>query len=143
MLQELGLFGIFLGCFLSATIVPFASEGLLAGALLLGYDKWVVILVATLGNTAGGMVSFLLGWLCKWEWPDRFFKVKRDKLEKIRLKVVRYGYPAALFAWLPFVGDLIAIAMGLLRLNPWLTALLMFIGKFVRYLVVAGIVSLF
>lgn len=143
MLQSLGLFGLFLGCALSATIIPFASEALLTGALLLGYNVWVVVIVATLGNTLGGMVSFLLGWLCKWEWLEKYLKVDRAKLEKIRLKVTRYGYPAALFAWLPVVGDLIAIAMGLLRLNPWLTAILMFIGKFARYILVAGIVNLF
>ena len=39
---------------LSATVVPFASEALLAGALLMGYGKWAVTLVAALGNTTGG-----------------------------------------------------------------------------------------
>ena len=108
-----------------------------------GFNPWLVVLVATLGNTLGGMVSFLLGWLCKWEWLEKYLKVDRQKLENIRCKVSRYGYPAALFAWLPIVGDLVAIAMGLLRLNPWITASLMFVGKFVRYLLVAGVVQLF
>lgn len=143
MLQSLGLFGLFLGCMLSATIIPFSSEALLAGALVLYDNVWAVVLVATLGNTAGGMVSFLLGWLCKWEWIEKYLKVDRSKLERIRRKVLRYGYPAALLAWLPFVGDLIAIAMGLLRMRPGITALLMFIGKLARYLVVAGIVNIF
>lgn len=144
MLESLGLLGLFLGCALSATVIPFSSEALLAAALL-AYDNnvWPVVLVASLGNTAGGMVSFLLGWICKWEWLEKYLKVDRRKLEKIRLKVSRYGYPAALFAWLPVVGDLVAIAMGLLRLNPWITAVLMFVGKFARYLVVAGVLNLF
>ncbi len=143
MLENLGLFGLFLACALSATIVPFSSEVFVTGALLLEYNPWVVVLVASLGNTLGGMVSFLLGWLCKWEWIEKYLKVDRAKLERVQQKVRRYGYPAALFAWLPLVGDLIAIAMGLLRLNPWLTALLMFVGKMARYLVVTGIVGLF
>lgn len=54
MLEQLGLFGLFLGCMLSATVVPFASEALLAGALLMGYGKWAVTFVAALGNTTGG-----------------------------------------------------------------------------------------
>ena len=143
MFQSLGLFGLFVGCALSATIVPFSSEALLAGSLLLDYNVWTVVVVASLGNTVGGMVSFLLGWLCKWQWLEKVLKVDRVKLERIRLRVTRYGYPAALFAWLPFAGDLIAIAMGLMRFKPWLTALLMFVGKFLRYLVVAGVVNLF
>lgn len=143
MFQRLGLLGLFLGCALSATVVPFSSEALLAGALLVWEQRWLVVLVAALGNTAGGMVSFLMGWLCKWDWLERFFKVDRVKLEHIHSRVEHYGCLAALLAWLPFVGDLIAIAMGLLRLNPWLTALLMFVGKLARYVAVVGLVSLF
>ena len=143
MFQSLGLFGLFLGCLLSATIVPFSSEAMLTAALLLYDNKWLVVLVASLGNTAGGMISFLLGWLCKWEWLERYLKVNREKLERIRQKVSHYGYLAALLAWLPVVGDLIAIAMGLLRLRPLPTAILMFAGKLARYIVVAGIVNLF
>ena len=54
----------------------------------------------------------------------------------------RYGLSAALFTWLPFIGDPIAIAMGLMRLNPWWTLLLMFIGKGMRYAITLGLLSL-
>ena len=141
MLEQLGLFGLFLGCMLSATVVPFASEALLAGALLMGYGKWVVTLVAALGNTSGGMISYLMGWLCKWEWLEKYFRVKREKLERMRDRVAKYGAWAALLTWLPFVGDLIAIAMGLMRVNPWWTLLLMFIGKLARYLAATGLLA--
>ena len=141
MLEQLGLFGLFLGCMLSATVVPFASEALLAGALLMGYGKWAVTLVATLGNTTGGMISYLMGWLCKWEWLEKYFRVKREKLERMRDRVAKYGAWAALLTWLPFVGDLIAIAMGLMRVNPWWTLLLMFIGKLARYVAATGLLA--
>lgn len=142
MLEQLGLFGLFLGCLLSATVVPFASEVLVTGAAALGYNIWTVAVVATLGNTTGGMISFLLGWLCKWDWLERYLHVNREKLEHVHGRVKRYGVAAALLTWTPFVGDLIAIAMGLLRINPWGTAALMFIGKLVRYLAVLGLVAL-
>ena len=141
MLEQLGLFGLFLGCMLSATVVPFASEALLAGALLMGYGKWAVTLVATLGNTTGGMISYLMGWLCKWEWLEKYFRGKREKLERMRDRVAKYGAWAALLTWLPFVGDLIAIAMGLMRVNPWWTLLLMFIGKLARYVAATGLLA--
>ena len=64
MLSSLGIFGLFLGCMLAATILPFSSEALVAGAMAMGYDRWLIVLVASLGNTAGGMISFLMGWLC-------------------------------------------------------------------------------
>ena len=144
MLEQLGLLGLFLGCMLSATVVPFASEVLVTGAMAMGYSLWAVVVVATLGNTAGGMISYLLGWLCRWEWIERFLHVKKEKLMRVHDRVKRWGVAAALLTWTPFVGDLIAIAMGLLRIHPAGTAALMAVGKFVRYLAVAGVlVSIF
>lgn len=141
MLESLGLFGLFIGCLLAATIVPFSSEALMAGAMLLDYNLWVIVLVAALGNTAGGMISFLMGWLCKWEWLEKWFKVKREKLMRVHDRVGKYGLWAALLTWMPVVGDLIAIAMGLIRLNPWWTMLLMFEGKLGRYIVAASLLG--
>ncbi len=48
MLENLGLFGLFLGCLLSATIIPFSSEALVSGASLLGYNVWVIVIVASI-----------------------------------------------------------------------------------------------
>ena len=139
MIEQLGLFGLFLGCLISATVVPFASEALVTGAVAIGYSVWTVAIVAALGNTAGGMISYLLGWLCRWEWIERFLHVKKEKLLSIHNRVKRWGVAAALLTWTPFVGDIIAIALGLLRTNPWGTALLMFIGKLARYVVVVSL----
>ena len=141
MLESLGLFGLFLGCILSATIIPFSSEALVSGAMLLDYNLWTIAIVAGIGNTIGGMISFGMGWLCKWEWLEKYFRVKREKLEKMHQRVVKYGYAAALITWLPIIGDVIAIAMGFLRMNPFITAGLMFVGKFVRYLAIVGIMN--
>ena len=141
MFQDLGLWGLFLGCLLSATIIPFSSEALVTGALLLDYSPWTVILVATLGNTIGGMTCYLLGWLCKWSWIERFLKVKEETLAKAHQKVEKYGSFAALLAWLPIIGDPIALAMGLMRTRVLPTTAFMFIGKGLRYMVVAGLLS--
>lgn len=142
MLEDLGLLGLFIGCMLAATVVPFSSEALVAGAMLLDYKLWVVVLVAALGNTTGGMISFLMGWLCKWEWLEKWFRVKREKLMRVHDRVSRYGLWAALLTWMPVVGDLIAIAMGLMRMNHWWTMLLMFVGKLARYVVAASLLGL-
>lgn len=142
MLEHLGLFGLFLVCLLSATILPFSSEAIVAGAMALGYERWVIVIVATLGNTAGGMVSFYMGWLCKWEWLEKWFKIKREKIERFRSHIERYGVWAALLTWLPIVGDPLAIAMGFMRLNPLWTCLIMFVGKLLRYIVSAYLLGL-
>ena len=138
MLTNLGLFGLFLGCMLAATLLPFSSETLAIGALALHYDPWVVVLVASLGNTLGGMISFFMGWLCKWEWLEKYFKINREKLMKVHNRVYKYGVWAAFFSWLPLVGDLIAIALGLMRISPWKTLLVMFLGKTLRFIITVG-----
>lgn len=142
MLENLGLFGLFLACLLSATIIPLSSEVIVGGAMLLDYPTPVIVLVAALGNTAGGMISFYMGWLCKWEWLEKWFKVKREKLERFRGHIEKYGVWAALLTWLPIVGDPLAIAMGFMRLNPLWTALIMFVGKLLRYIVSAYLLGL-
>lgn len=142
MLASLGLFGLFLGCMLAATLIPFSSEALVAGAMALQYPLWLIIFVASLGNTAGGMISFLMGWLCKWEWLEKYFKIDREKLMKVHNRVYKYGVWAALVSWAPLVGDLIAIALGLMRISPWKTLLVMFIGKTLRYVVTANLLGL-
>ena len=139
MLENLGLVGLFLACLLSATIIPFSSEMIVGGAMALGYDRWIIVMVATLGNTAGGMISFYMGWLCKWEWLEKYFKIKREKLERFRGHIEKYGVWAALLTWLPIVGDPLAIAMGFMRLNPLWTLIIMFIGKLMRYIVTSGL----
>ena len=141
MLQNLGLFGLFIGCLLAATVIPFSSEALLAGALLLDYSPWTVILVATLGNTIGGMTCYLLGWLCKWSWIEKYLKIKEETLANAQAKVGKYGSLAALLAWLPVVGDVIAVALGIMRTRVVPTTLFMFIGKGLRYMVVAGLID--
>ena len=142
MLENLGLFGLFLACLLSATIIPFSSEAIVAAAMYIGYPVWVIVIVASVGNTVGGMISFYMGWLCKWDWLEKYLRVKKEKLMKVHDRVARYGVWAALLTWLPVVGDLIAIAMGLMRVNPWWTLVLMFIGKMARYLLATGLLSL-
>lgn len=142
MLEQLGLFGLFIGCMLAATVVPFSSDALLAGAMLAGYDRWLIILIASLGNTAGGMISYTMGWLCKWEWLEKYFRVKREKIMSVHERVAKYGVWAALVSWLPIVGDAIAIALGLLRAKPGWTLLLMFVGKTLRYIVSANLLGL-
>ena len=52
-------------------------------------------------------------------------------------KIKRYGAPALLLSWLPFIGDALCIAAGFLRLNPWHSLLFIALGKFARYAIIA------
>ncbi len=133
-LQEWGYIGLFIGTFLAATVVPFSSDFLIIGILLAGANPVISWVVATLGNWLGGITSFYLGWLGKWEWIERFLKVSRQKLEQQKEKIDRYGPWLALLSWLPFVGDLFAIGLGFYRVNPKVSLFFMLVGKGLRFL---------
>lgn len=142
-LQEWGYIGLFLGSFMAATVVPFSSDFLIIGLLLAGGDPFLCFICATSGNWLGGLTSFGLGWLGKWEWIERFFKVTQEKLAEQKGRIERYGALLAFMSWLPFVGDLFAIGLGFYKLPPFKCGLYMLIGKATRFLLWIGLFAIF
>jgi len=129
MSEDASLWALFGSSFLAATLLPGGSEAVLFGVLKLYPEQiWPALGVATLGNTLGGMSSYLIG---------RLVPQKMDLRGLPALQ--RYGSPALLLAWVPFIGDPLCVAAGWLRLNPWLSALFMAVGKLARYLAVAAV----
>ena len=125
--SDISLWGLFISSLLAATLLPGGSEAVLFGILKLHPELfWPALLVGTLGNTIGGMISFGMGWLLP----------QTQQLKHVE-KVRKYGTPALLLAWVPLIGDALCVAAGWLRLNPWQAALFMLLGKFARYLVIA------
>ena len=124
------LLGLLAASFLAATLVPLPSEAALFAYLQLHPDRSALAVgVATLGNTAGGMTSYLFGRLI----PQK--KLNLKAVEWLR----RYGAPVTVLAWLPIVGDALCVAAGWLRVN-WLAALgFMAAGRLARYAAVAAL----
>ena len=133
-LIDLGYWGLFIGSFLASTIIPMSADVLLVGVLTLGGNEWLCLGIATIGNWLGGLTSYGIGWIGKWEWIEKWFKIKEEKLIQQKKYIDRYGVWLALFTWLPFVGDLFAIALGFYKIKPFTSALCMLIGRFVRFL---------
>lgn len=131
---EWGYWGLFVGSFLASTIIPLSADILLSALLLMGADPWVSLVVATTGNWLGGLTSYGIGYAGKWEWIEKWFKVKPEKLEAQKSKIDKYGSLLAFFTWLPIVGDLFALALGFYKTSPRLCALYMLIGRFLRFL---------
>jgi len=133
LLSQLGLVGLFLGCFLAATIVPFSSDFLMVGILIAGANPVLALIVATSGNWLGGLTTYYIGRIGKWNWIEKWFKVKEEKLLKQKKNVDRYGSLLAFMTWLPVVGDIFALALGFYRINFAKSALFMLIGKGLRF----------
>ena len=128
--ESSSLWALFASSFLAATLLPGGSEIVFAGVLHAHPDLyWATLATATLGNTLGGMSSYLIG------------RVLPQRGEVKGLKwVQRYGSAALLAAWVPIIGDPLCVAAGWLRVNPWFSVLFMAIGKLARYLAVAAVV---
>ncbi len=118
---------LFLSSFLAATLLPGGSELVFAGLLLSGAATlWPALAVATLGNTLGGLSSYLLGRLA----PEKRADDRALKWMK------RRGAPVLLLSWVPLIGDALCVAAGWLRVNAWWAALFIATGKFARYYVI-------
>lgn len=125
--EETGLAGLFAASFVAATIIPFPSEAVLFGFLKLHPQAVAVgIALACLGNTLGGMTTYLLGRIAR--APQGL-----PHLNRIR----RYGAPLLAFAWLPIIGDGLCLAAGWLRLNWLAVAIFQGVGRLLRYIVIA------
>lgn len=127
---EGGLAAVLAASFIAATLVPMSSEVVLFGYLKLHPEHAALaVALATLGNTAGGMTTYLIGRLVPEKKPST----------RALAWLHRYGAPVTFFAWLPIVGDALCAAAGWLRVN-WLAALFfMAAGRLARYLVIAAI----
>lgn len=118
---------LFVSSFLAATLLPGGSEAVLFGVLHLHPGQfWTALAVATLGNTLGGLSSYLIGRLIPPTKPLKGLVIAK-----------RWGSPALLLSWVPLLGDPLCVAAGWLRLNVWWCALFIAVGKFVRYWVIA------
>jgi membrane protein YqaA with SNARE-associated domain len=127
------MLGLFAASFAAATLIPLLSEAALFAYLqLYPENSTLAVTVATLGNTAGGMTSYLIGRLIPARAQSR---LGPRAIQSVR----RYGAPVTVLAWLPIVGDALCVAAGWLRIN-WAAALaFMAAGRLTRYLVVAGL----
>ena len=127
------LAGLFVASFAAATLIPLPSEAALFGFLKAYPDQMALaIAVATVGNTAGGMTTYLLG---------RLVPEGREKQRKTYQVLRQYGAPATFFAWLPIVGDALCAAAGWLRIRWWSVLAFMAAGRLARYVAVAFLAS--
>jgi membrane protein YqaA with SNARE-associated domain len=131
-LPQYGLSTVFVVAFVSATLLPMGSEPAVFGLVKLNPDLfWPAIVVATLGNTLGGAVSWWMGAGAERAWHRGR---QPSASENYALQwLQRFGPKACLFSWLPVVGDLLCAVAGWLRMAFWPCLGYMAVGKFLRY----------
>lgn len=127
-----GYIGLALSAFLSATILPLASEGVLTGLLLADYNPLVCLLVASAANSIGGITNYYIGKLGNPNWLEKL-GVKAERLEKMEHRIQSYGSWCGLLSWVPIIGDPLTIAMGFFRAPILPSIILITLGKTIRY----------
>lgn len=132
-LPQHGLPAVFVVSFVSATLLPMGSEPIVFGLVKLQPELfWPTVLVATLGNTLGGTVSYAMGYGVKWMVVHKTHRP--DAPTRVFAWFKRFGPAACVLSWLPVVGDPLCAVAGWLKLSFWPCLLWMALGKFLRYL---------
>jgi membrane protein YqaA with SNARE-associated domain len=127
--------GLFVGSFLASTLLPGGSEALLLWEIQQQPEQMTLLWgVATLGNTLGGISSWLIGWWLARRFPDR--GLNDDSKRKALQRISRYGAPILLLSWLPVIGDPLCLAAGWSRVRLFPATLFIGAGKAIRYGVV-------
>lgn len=135
LLIEWGYVGMFVSAILAGSIIPFSSELVMVGLIQIGLNPALCVLSATIGNTIGGMTCYYMGRLGRIDWIEKYLKVHKEKIERMQQFLQGKGALMAFFAFLPFVGGVIAVTLGFMRSNLLLTSSSMCIGKLLRYIV--------
>lgn len=112
--------GLLVTAFLAATILPGSSEALLATLVVqLPSSKLSLLLVATVGNTAGACVNWYLGRAAMNFGGSRWFPATIKHIERASRYLNRFGSWPLLFSWLPIIGDPLTVAAGVLRITSY------------------------
>ncbi|MNB82499.1 Inner membrane protein YqaA [compost metagenome] len=127
----LSLASLFASSFLSATLLPGNSEVVLVAMLLSGVSQpWLLVVIATMGNSLGGLTNVILG---------RFFPLRKTSRwqEKAVGWLKRYGAATLLLSWMPVIGDLLCLLAGWMRISWGPVLFFLCLGKALRYVLVA------
>lgn len=141
-LVQYGYLGMFVAAFIAGSVFPFSSELVLGALLKLGdLSTFPLFVAATLGNVGGSMFNYGVGRMGKPEWRDKLMPKDPAKRERQERLIQKYGAWAGVLCFIPILGSAIAVMMGYMRFNPWLSLFTIFIGKSVRYAILIFAVS--
>jgi len=129
---------LFISAFGAATLLPLSSELAVIALLASDGSPIVIWLIASIGNTLGSLVNYLLGRfsLCFQNKP--WFPFKPASMRSAQQWFHKYGHCSLLLAWAPIVGDALTVVAGMMRIRLLYFVVLVFIGKGTRYLIIIG-----
>ena len=142
-LLSYGYMGMLVAAFLAASIFPFPSEAVMVGLQTAGLDPVLLIVYGTVGNVLGSMFNYTIGRLGKMEWIEKYLHVKKEDLDKAHRFMAGRGAWMGLLSVIPVVGDVITVALGLMRANVVIVVISVTISKLLRYVLLVYGASFF
>lgn len=141
MLAAPAYIALFLASFGAATVLPMQSEAVLSAMLLSGkFTPWLLVTVASIGNTLGAAVNWGLGRGMESFQGRKWFPVRGKDLARAKNWYARYGRWSLLLSWMPFAGDALTVAAGALGEKFHVFLILVAIAKTGRYIVLAFLI---
>ena len=128
---------LFFSALISSTLLPGGSEALLLYRLNEGGNALRLVLIATVGNVLGSLITYGMGRLGNEVLHRKWLRISEAQTDRAERWFNKYGRPSLLFAWLPVVGDPLCLVAGLLRCHLISFLILVSIGKLVRYAILA------
>ena len=101
---------------------------------------WLV-LVATVGNSLGSVINWLLGRGLEKFRTQHWFPIKPNHLKQAQQFYQKYGWWSVLLSWFPVIGDPITVIAGFLRMPLLPFIVLVVLAKCGRYTVLAWLLS--
>ncbi|MDU8912758.1 YqaA family protein [Aestuariicoccus sp. MJ-SS9] len=139
--EAAALGGLFLAAFGAATILPFQSEIVFVALQLEALvPLWLLVTVASVGNTLGAVVNYALGRGAERFRERRWFPASQASLARAQRWYAHWGVWTLLLSWAPF-GDAFTVIAGIMRTPWWLFLLLVTIAKTGRYIVLAWLTA--
>ena len=142
-LLSYGYMGMLVAAFLAASILPFSSEAVMVGLQAAGLDPIMLIVYGTIGNVLGSMFNYTIGRLGKMEWIEKYLRVKKEELDKAHRFMAGRGAWMGLLSVIPVIGDVITVALGLMRANVVIVVVSVTISKLLRYMLLVYGASFF
>ena len=140
-LTDYGYISLFITSFLASTVLPLGSEGLVILMITQGFNLYTVVFVASIANFLGACTTYYIGFTGRTLLMNKYMHISEEQLQRAESKFKKHGAFSLLFTWLPGIGDAIAVYGGILRYKFVNFAILVFIGKFFRYMTIAYLTS--
>ena len=130
-LQSFDQFGLFFSSILAATFFPIGCEPIFVW--LITQDSSLtylikIILIATVGNTLGSIITYFVGYWFPLQKAAKILRINVTKSSETIEKIKKYGHWMSIFC---------ALLLGNLKVSIRLSFPLIFIGKFLRFLILA------